>query len=151
MIIIKEEDILNFTKGTIVHQVNCFTMGSGVARVLFDKYHIIKTKHDAFVLYCKTNNISPLGLAQFVIVNPDLTIVNLFGQFNYGNDGIRYTNYIAFAHAFSDILMKCQTDIAIPYNIASDKGGADWRRIYGIIETLSLDYPHTIYIYRKDV
>ena len=150
MIIIKNEDILNFTKGTIIHQVNCFTMGSGVAKVLFDKYRIIKTKHEAFIRYCQASNISPLGLAQFVNINEDLTIVNLFGQFNYGYDGVRYTNYIAFSHALADVLMKCQTDIAIPCYIGSGKGGADWKRIYNIIETLSLDYPYTIYIYRKD-
>ena len=43
------KDITTVTKGFIVHQTNCFTMGSGLTKSLYLKYPIIKEAHSKFV------------------------------------------------------------------------------------------------------
>ena len=145
-------NILDFKKGIIIHQVNCFTMGSGVAKAIYKKHPEVKRAHKMLVKSKSPNrNNNLLGSYQTVFIDNELSVINMFTQYQFGNDGKRYTNYIAFTNTFSTLVslaISNSVDIAIPHLIGCGKGGGDWNRIYNIIETLSLDFPYDIYIYR---
>lgn len=70
-VILIEDDILNFTKGAIIHQTNCFTMGSGVAKALYTKYPIVKEKHMEYINKANHHFLPILGsvLKSLLIVN----------------------------------------------------------------------------------
>ena len=146
MIRIVEGNLLEAKEEYICHQVNCQgVMGSGVALQIKNKYP--KAYEDYVTLCNETNNDYILGYAHLVRINESKCIVNLFGQDRYGY-GKRQTNYIALVKAIVDIINYADSDIAIPYNMGCDRGGADWNKIYFILEVLAEDFKHDIVIYK---
>lgn len=140
-----EGNILDFKNGIIAHQVNCFKIGSGLAKAIIEEYPIVLEEFNKLLV------ISPerkLGGCQLIKVNNHLSIANLYGQLYYGYDGTRYTNYIAITQALSKLFSIANCNIAIPYNMSSYRGGAKWELIYNIIKTLAIDFPHDVYIYK---
>lgn len=150
----------------ICHQVNCQgKMNSGVAKAIRDKWPVV------FEQYMKTynNNIKENNgyntlLGDILIVNlndyklkPEHTesplIINMFGQFDYGYDGKRYTSYDAFDKCLQKIKESVPkgSKIAFPYKIGCDRGGANWNVILSMIsEVLGIDYDITICYLEKD-
>lgn len=141
----------------IVHQTNCQgVMGSGVAAQVAELYPHVETEYRKYLRYCKKNKTKALGTAQYVpseswaVIMVDTMknntviaydknyqyIVNLFGQDNYGM-GELHTDLKAMKKAFIDIKEKAKeigAIVAMPYQIGSFRGGADWNDVYGIIQ-----------------
>ena len=142
-------DVFNCSENTILHQVNCLgVMGSGVARQVKEKYPEV---FNAYYRYCKTHLAKDI-LGDVLICEADdgKYIANLFGQIGFGS-GLQ-TDYEAFKKAikgFNRVATKRGLTIAIPYKIASDRGGADWNIISEIIEKY-LKVPHAYYQFEKD-
>lgn len=138
MIQIMRKDLLQSDADIICHQVNCRNvMGAGVAKAIYTKWPIVKTKYHDF---CKdfANPADLLGKIQIIPVNNEQRVINIFGQLNYGRSpGIIYTNYKALEEAFSKInnLYKGKI-IAFPYKFGCGLAGGDW----STVETLMLDF-----------
>ena len=129
----------NVKKGFILQQVNCKgVMNSGVAKVIRVAYPVVFEEYKKrFVL-----RGVPLGEFQVIEVQPDLYVVNLFGQDTYGKYG-QHTNYIALEQAlcsFSEWLFQYQLNIeggcdSIHHpKIGAGLGGGDWNKIEAMIE-----------------
>ena len=151
MVKIKKGDILECTESIIIHQVNCQgRMGSGVALGIKLKYPEVYKKYSD-VCSDLENNIL-IGCYQEVSTSDCKIVINMFSQDKYGYDGKRYTNYIGFTRAFSNILYEYNNtknnDIAIPYKIGCCRGGGDWNKIYQYINLVSEDYSGNIVIYK---
>jgi len=146
--IIKETrgSILDTPHPFIAHGVNCQNaMGSGVAKVLFQKYPQVKKEyHD----YCNKvyhliieSTAELLGTVQFVDCE-DKTILNCFTQDFYGYDGKQYVSYEAIKNCFealrSSELVQGKT-IAIP-RIGCGLAGGDWETVKKIINEASGDH-----------
>ena len=132
-----EKDITTVTSGTIVHQVNCKgVMGSGVAKTIRNQWPVVFSEYKKFI----KNNLSPLGHLNFVKIDPDLYVVNLFGQLDYNKPGIEFkthTDYGAWSSAMARLQIqrnKLPNPIYFPYMVGCDRGGGDWIKISGIIE-----------------
>ena len=135
-IIYKDGNLLDAQTTVIGHQVNCQgVMGSGVAKQIKEKWPGVFSHYQT---RCR-DLISPLGEAQLVKINDSQYIANVFGQFNYGTSGERYTSYDALDIAFHRLKYKMVennlTSIAIPYKMSSDRGGADWDVVLALLKS----------------
>ena len=149
MIRVVKGNLLDATEHIIAHQVNCQRkMNSGVAKAIREKYPFV------FETYIKTK--PQLGLVDFIYADPDTGnkfIANMYSQDMYGYDGKQYTNYDAFRQCCKHIVKECKLSIcmgktltvAMPYKIASDRGGADWDKIMDILLEEFTDVDLTLY------
>lgn len=153
MIKVVKGNLLNATEKVIAHQVNCQKkMYSGVAKTIRENYPIV------FDIYKQTE--PQMGLAYFVYDAYDCDyknkhhIVNMYAQNMYGYDGLQYTDYEAFKKCCKSIVETCKhiernsdekCDVAMPYKIASDRGGADWDTIMDILLEEFTDVDLTLY------
>ena len=149
MIKIVEGNLLEAKEEYICHQVNCQgVMGSGVALQIKKKY---PQAYEDYVTLCNIkdcgNKGDLLGYTQYVRINENKCIVNLFGQNKYGY-GKRQTSYLAIMTSITDLLDRAVGDIAIPYKMGCDRGGADWDRLYFMLEVLAEDFEYDIVIYK---
>ena len=132
----------------ILHQVNCQgVMGSGVAKAIRKQYPEV---YDIYIYqYNKTlkkhgDTSILMGHCQTLSV-PNHTIINMFSQYTYGIDGIRYTNYEAFYNGLESVLRHIKAanpadqTLAIPYKIGCNRGGADWNVIIAMIASVFED------------
>lgn len=126
-------DILTFPErdgDTIIcQQVNCRgVMGAGLAKQIRDKWPIV------FNEYKKICGTDKLGDSQTVQVAPQLYVVNLFGQLNYGRDK-RQTNYAALAAAiFGAMKEHPNATFRIPYDLGCGLAGGNWVTVLNLIE-----------------
>lgn len=126
-------DILTFPErdgDTIIcQQVNCRgVMGAGLAKQIRDKWPIV------FNEYKKICGTDKLGGSQTVQVAPQLYVVNLFGQLNYGRDK-RQTNYAALAAAiFGAMKEHPNATFRIPYGLGCGLAGGNWVTVLNLIE-----------------
>lgn len=144
MITIKEGNLLDATENIIGHQVNCFTMGSGIAKQIIDKYPIILWEFKKFV---KNNNINALGKCQFIEIGKNKYIANLFAQYKYGLDK-QHTRYDYLLECLCDLKNNAQyynLSIALPYYIGAGRGGGNINDIHDIIKAAFWDYNVTLY------
>ena len=116
----------------IAHGVNCKnTMGSGVARALYEKWPEVKRRYHEYPPHKVT-----LGRVQKAKVAEDKFVLNCFTQENFGYDGIKYVSYDAIHRCFSVIKYLYGDDIdclAIP-KIGCGLAGGDWDVVRPIIE-----------------
>lgn len=152
MITHKHCDLLTCDAKYICHQVNCQgKMGAGLAKAIAQKWPAVKMSYETI---CKTNTNrreNLLGLCQFVKVEPDKTVVNIFGQLYYGREPNKcYTWYSALQTAFQTISMYINKEdtIAFPYKFGCGLAGGDWGSVYAIIEKYLGDY--NVIICEKD-
>ena len=127
-------------------------MNSGVAKAIREKWPTVFTKYmELYNQNTKNGYNTLLGDIQIIDLNdykPDTwpkspVIINMFGQFDYGYDGKRYTSYDAFWSCLGHIreIAPKGSKIAFPYKIGCDRGGANWDVIYTMINSvLSYDY-----------
>lgn len=134
MLRVVKGNLLDATELVIAHQVNCQRkMNSGVAKAIREKYP------EVFEEYLNTE--PKLGFVDFISVDNGIHyIANMYAQDMYGYDGKQYTNYEAFRQCCKDIVKICKgapemeaLTVAMPYKIASDRGGADWDKIMDIL------------------
>ena len=144
MVTVVKGNLLNASEKIIAHQVNCQKkMNSGVAKAIREKWPIV------FEKYQKAE--SQLGFVDFILIDNHYNYVaNMYAQDNYGYDGKQYTNYDAFRQCCKKIVEFCRNmtikyTVAMPYKIASDRGGADWDKIMDILLEEFTDIDLTLY------
>ncbi len=161
----KNGNLLNSGCEYICHQVNCLgVMGAGIAKQIKEKWPIVydeyqekyrETNYEILKNYGGFEN-SPstsevlLGDIQLIQVEEDTTVINMFSQEYYGNDGRRYTSYDAFWICLNKIKQQVPKGsiIGFPMNIGCGLGGANWKVISTMIsEVLGKDYSVLIYCY----
>ena len=137
-------------------------MNSGVAKAIREKWPIVFTKYmELYNQNTKNGYNTLLGDIQIIDLNdykPDTwpkspVIINMFGQFDYGYDGKRYTSYNAFWSCLGHIreFVPKGSKIAFPYKIGCDRGGANWDVIYTMITiVLGCDYDVEICYLQED-
>lgn len=146
MVTVVKGNLLNASEKIIAHQVNCQKkMNSGVAKAIREKWP------NVFEEYQKVE--PQLGFVDFILVDRNYHYVaNMYAQDNYGYDGKQYTNYDAFRQCCKQIVEICRNlsmtkkyTVAMPYKIASDRGGADWDKIMDILLEEFTDIDLTLY------
>ena len=150
MIKVVKGNLLDAAENIIAHQVNCQKkMNSGVAKAIREEWSIV------FDRYSQTN--PQLGLVDFIHITDknkgEHYIANMYSQDMYGYDGQQYTNYDAFRTCCKSIVNECKLtkcmgqklSVAMPYKIASDRGGADWDKIMDILLEEFTDVDLTLY------
>ena len=150
MIKVVKGNLLDATETIIAHQVNCQKkMNSGVAKAIREKYPNVYEEY--------LNTKPQLGQSTFIFVyddNGEKIITNMYAQNTYGYDGKQYTDYDAFRSCCKSIVEECKFekeycnniyDVAMPYKIASDRGGADWDKIMDILLEELTDVDLTLY------
>lgn len=150
MVTVVKGNLLNASEDIIAHQVNCQKkMNSGVAKAIREEWSIV------FDRYCQTN--PRLGLVDFICITDQNEgkhyIANMYSQDMYGYDGKQYTDYDAFRTCCKSIVKECRLtkrmgqklSVAMPYKIASDRGGADWDKIMDILLEEFTDVDLTLY------
>lgn len=120
----------------LVHQANCFcTMGSGIARLIREKYPSVYEADCA----TRTGDEKKLGEVSFAPISDNKVIFNLYGQYRYGRDK-RYTNYEAVFSGLEKVRIACEAGgiirVLVPYKMSSNQAGADWRIIEKMIEVV---------------
>ncbi len=148
MIIHTTGDLLAFTDwNTIAHVCNCQkTMASGVAKAIRDRY---PAAYEAYMA-------APMDLGTFsVAILPDgKRIVNLLAQYRFGYDGKRYVDYEALysgLEALKAALEAAATEgrsykLGVPYKMASERAGGDFRIVEAMLTVLFHDSPIDCYI-----
>lgn len=140
MILTIEGNILDVNQGIIVHQTNCSGgFGGGVAGQIARKYPHVRQEY--FKLYYenqKQPNVSLLGTYQSVKATDALTIVNLFGQYEYRSsvkDKRVLTDYVAFERGLRKLNQDVPKDIPIylPYGIGCGLANGNWNVVHKII------------------
>ncbi len=148
MVTVVKGNLLNASEKIIAHQVNCQKkMNSGVAKAIREKWPIV------FEKYQKAE--SQLGFVDLILIdNHYHYVANMYAQDNYGYDGKQYTYYDAFQQCCKDIVDMCidlsqitdrKCSVAMPYKIASDRGGANWDKIMDILLEEFTDIDLTLY------
>lgn len=130
----------------IAHQVNCQgVMKDGVAKAIKEQY---EKSHYQYISYCGRRTPEEC-LGNIVAVHDrGKIIVHLFGQLDYGYDGVKYTDYQALREAMEDLAEYVPDGeaIAIPYHLGCGLGGGDWDTVRQIIdETIGRKHPVKAY------
>lgn len=123
-----QKDILTIEHGWILHQVNCQgVMGAGLAKKIADKWPVVLKQYRARCLASNEHPVLMLGQYEHVRVTKTLSVINIFGQLDYGGRQ-RHTDYGALVSAARKL---SQTDnvsdqpIYIPYGMGCGLGGGD--------------------------
>lgn len=136
----------------ICQQVNCQgAMGAGLAKQIAEKWPNVKRE---YVKFCdsKKQKQDLLGDIQLVAANgglqkkDDPLIVNIFGQFYYGHDGV-YTDYSALIRAFRKMNQLYKGEhLAFPYGFGCGLAGGEWQDVEALIVKYLPDCDVTIYL-----
>lgn len=161
MIKIIEGDLLQSPEAYIIHQCNAQgVMGSGVAKQIATLYPEVETRYKAFI-----NANSPyekyfvMGRVIYVPVHNLSTgqkqcICNVIGQYNYGRDSKRYTEYRYLFEGILHVLKEAEAanqNIALPYKIGCFRGGGDWDNVvFPFLQAIATDFKGDIVIYKLD-
>ena len=166
MLNFRNGNLLNADVEYICHQVNCQgRMGSGIAKSIRERWPVVYTEYqtkfdeiekkliemsDEWESQLDVSDIL-LGDVQFVRVDNNKTVINMFGQQYYGYDGKRYTSYDAFWSCLGKIreTVPVGATIGFPDHIGCGLGGANWEVILTMIEEALNDY--NVYIYKLEV
>lgn len=140
-------DITLVSKGIIAHGVNRqVTMGSGVAKALYDKWRIIKDQY-----LTKNDPVPELGSIDPVIIDKKLTVINCYTQENYGYDRKEYANkyaiHLSLIFCAEYVKMKGCKKINIPL-IGCDRGGLSWIVLKDILKEIEQYYEVTFIVHK---
>jgi len=144
-------DLLEADADIICHQVNCQgVMGAGVAKQIADRWPYVKKEYTEFCRQRKQKE-DLLGDTLLVPSNGvqrkgEPMILNIFGQFYYGHDGV-YTDYSALTKAFRKMnrLYKGMT-LAFPHGFGCGLAGGDWQDVEPMFVKLLPDCNVKIYL-----
>lgn len=148
-IVYKTGNLLDAQTDVIAHQVNCQgVMGSGVAKYIREKWPNVFEEYKKYCDDIYSHQV--FGSCLLVDINNEQCVANLFGQFRYGRDGKRYTNYEALYKSLERLVAQMidnKKSVAFPYKMSSDRGGADWNVVLAMIESVFKDTDITIEIW----
>lgn len=142
--------ILDAPQMHIAHGVNCQNkMGSGVAKVLFNKYPIVKSSYHSFFRETEPLLINGqedlLGMVDGILVEGEKFVLNCFTQEFYGYDKKKYLSYEAIKRCFTEIDNDDSIDeVAIP-KIGCGLAGGDWEAVSIIIDLCTPNTKITVY------
>ena len=146
-----KDSILNAKQKYIAHGVNCQNkMGSGVAKVIYKEYPIVKSSYHDFAKSAKQPS-DLLGVNQRIYLGDEVheSVFNMFTQENYGYDGEKYVSYEAIYNCFRNLTEEMQADsypdIAIP-KIGCGLAGGNWDIVSRIINDATGD-DLDVYVY----
>lgn len=119
-------DLLSSDANAICHQVNCRNaMGAGIAAAISEKWPIVKERYKKAFENLKDWH-SLLGKIQTVKIGQNRYVVNIFGQDDYGHDGV-YTDYSALNRAFKQLNKRfAGQTVAFPYGFGCGLAGGEW-------------------------
>lgn len=151
-----KDSILDATQKYIAHGVNCQNkMGSGVAKVIYMKYPLVKRQYHIFMdeMSDDVMNWTPKHfLGEYNIVkargSQDKHIINCWTQEHYGYCGSRFISYDAIYDVFSDLAESIGNNgeaIAIP-KIGCGLAGGNWEIVSRIIDDATGD-DLDVYVY----
>lgn len=143
-----KDSILNTPHKYIAHGVNCQgVMGSGVAKVLLDKYPEVRSKYlrsyERMERMMLESTEEMLGTVQFVDCR-DKIVLNMFTQDRYGYDNKQYVSYEAIKDCFEGLTKYFSENnseivtIAIP-KIGCGLAGGEWDVVEKIINEVTGD------------
>lgn len=124
----------------IIHGCNCFNnMGSGIAK------QIKKEFPEAWQADQETEKGSRDKLGDWTVAQypehqeyPDLIVINLYTQFDYGYDGKDRLDYEALEYGFRWIDEYYEGNVGIPL-IGCGLAGGDWSKVKEIINRVTPD------------
>jgi O-acetyl-ADP-ribose deacetylase (regulator of RNase III) len=136
--------MINYTKGDLLKEYNqnacdcmahctntCGVMGSGIALQIKNEMPAV---FDAYKYHEECSGLK-LGTISYAKIGKGI-VVNLHAQNLYGYDGSRFVNYEAIYETLRQtkevMLSKNLKTLGVPYKMACDRAGGDWR----IIETM---------------
>lgn len=142
-------DITKATPKYIGHCVNCKdVMGSGVAKALFDKWKQVKEQYHKYNWGNEPEDL--LGRDAYIDCG-NITVINIYGQFDYGYDRKRYVNYAMISKALlnvNDTIRSSESKdnrmLALP-KIGCGLAGGDWDIMKEIIDDATPDIEVWIY------
>lgn len=153
-------NLLDSTAPLICHQVNCIgVMGSGVAKGIKNKWPVVLGKYKEYAEKILSENgrrtASLLGKVLPVTVSPTQKVLNYFSEELPEGRGKRCTNYEALYQCLEKTADYCQKmgieRIALPYKLASVRGGADWSVVLAMINAAFKNTNLTVEIWRLDL
>lgn len=143
-------NLLNETKGILVHGVNCQgKMGAGIALQIKQHYPYA---FNSYLAFCRARGYEAqhmLGCVDFVQMSDQLIIANAFIQDTYGPGGRRYVSYDAIDRCFASVNQYAlKTGLPVKYpKIGAGLAGGCWDIISAIIEAnRSEGVDHTLFI-----
>ena len=131
----------------IAHCCNCKgVMGSGIALEIKNR---IPSAYSAYKEYeslhrLKLGTVSSVDPTYHLLGQPDFVykehqVYNLHAQADYGY-GKRQVNYEALYHCLEQVKVamdnRQQKILGVPYKMACDRAGGDWRIVNAMLETL---------------
>jgi hypothetical protein len=134
----KEGDLLkNYKAGecdAIAHCANCQgVMGSGIALQIKNE---LPAAYDAYKNHESDHGGLELSTISYAAIDHGF-IFNLHAQNLYGYDGSRYVNYESIYETLrktKDIMLENRlTILGVPYKMACDRAGGDWRIIEAML------------------
>ena len=138
----------------LLHQANCFnTMNSGVAREIREQLP------EAFAADCMTvkGDVRKLGTFTYAEFHEySGFVVNLYGQYNYGKDGKKYTQVINLEKALKGFVERFRVAGDLNLNVCIPRmgcglGGADWdTELVPMIERQLIDCGFNVHVYDKE-
>ncbi|MNC39438.1 Macro domain protein [compost metagenome] len=134
----------------LLHQANCFnTMNSGVAKAIRERLP------EAYASDCKTvkGDRNKLGtFSEAGIDSLSAFVINLYGQYNYGRDGKKYTQVDKLEQAltkFTEWVVVNERLICMP-RMGCGLGGADWdTELVPMIERQLISRGFEVHVYDK--
>ena len=146
-------DVLQSNADVILHQVNCQgVMGSGLAKQVREKYPWVYAEYKQLCDNAKklpNGSKSLLGVTQFIFINENQQIGNVFGQDRFGYDKC-YSDYNALKKCLTYVDNKFKgKQVAIPYLMSCGRGGGNWEAVLNIIETTLINCDVIIYEYQE--
>jgi O-acetyl-ADP-ribose deacetylase (regulator of RNase III) len=143
-------NLLNETKGILVHGVNCKgRMGAGIALEIKKRYPQVYQSYIAFGDKNRWRDRFLLGEVDFVKITDQLVIANAFTQEEYGSPGTRYASYDAIDNCFSKInRYAIERNLPVKYpKIGAGLAGGCWDIIAAIIQANRTDgVDHTLFV-----
>lgn len=145
-------NLLDSIANCIAHQCNCGTAyGSGVALAMRKAFPKTYENHLKATQGC-ANKEELLGKVIATRIGETQYVLNLYGQKDIGQAGTRYTSYDAIytclEKARKFMLDRNFTSIAFPYGMSSVRGGASWKVILAMIESVFEDTEITVEIWK---
>lgn len=137
-------DVLKVKADLICHQVNCLgIMGNGLAKQVREQYPNVYEDYKFLCEHTRDRH-NLLGDVQFLYLNTDADIANVFGQYAI-SDIERQTDYNALKKAFKKIHAYIESvqgagvfqmyNVAIPKYFGCGLGKGDWDTVFEIITT----------------
>lgn len=130
-------NLLNETRGILVHGVNCQgAMGAGIALEVKKRY---PKAYESYIAFGERNGWHPnllLGQVDFVQISDELFIANAFIQASYGRSDFRYVSYDAVDECFSRIKQYAiYRELPVKYpRIGAGLANGNWDIVSAIIQ-----------------